>query len=322
MSQDTGKFRTNTKDKYYTRKDIAEKCVKGVVEILPWAKEPTTLWIEPAAGNGSFLDAARRLGISQRLGIELEPPLVAGRGSCSGVAEESTEILKGNFLKWTPPSRNETRKKLLVFGNPPFGRQASTAKNFLKHAASFADSIAFILPRSFSKPSMTSTIPLIFHCVYDTDIETNAFLVNDTPYNVPCIFQIWSRNEAGILRTPVKKISPIGFEFVKKGEEWNAAIRRVGGKAGTFFLRAEGLDLSAQSHNFLTIPEISLEGLQTLQKKVNSHTFPTNTTGPRSISGSEIAEVLNPLIHGLLQRQRQSSLEHAAPAGQNQDAVE
>ena len=137
MSQDTGKFRTNTKDQYYTKLAVAKQCVEKIVSLLPQAKE--FQWIEPSAGNGSFVKATP--GGFDLVAIDLDP--------------QANNIIKGDFLQWSPT----TSKTRIVFGNPPFGRQSSLAKAFIKHACSFAHVVAFILPRSFVKPSMSRAFP-------------------------------------------------------------------------------------------------------------------------------------------------------------------
>lgn len=268
--QDTGKFRSNTKDQFYTSNSVAKSCVDSILQTIPYARK--CLWIEPSAGKGAFLTHVPA-GVSV-LALDIEPK---GEG-----------ILQQDFLAWKP--QGSTMK--LVFGNPPFGRQGSLAKQFLKHAGAWAQGIAFILPRSFQKPSMYSCIPKWFHKVYEKELETNSFLVNDSPYDVPCVFQIWER------RATARELEGIveaeGFVYKKKSEVWNLAIRRVGGLAGKAFLRQEGADLAEQSHYFLDVD--SRVDLSTLKQKVCETVFPSNTTGPRSLSKGEINKVLNGLL--------------------------
>ena len=104
-TQDTGKFRKNTKDQYYTKASVAKGCVDKIHEFCNGEYQ----WIEPSAGNGVFL----KLGGADKLGIDLEP--------------KSAGIQQGNFLDWVPTSE----KKRIFFGNPPFGRQGSLAKSFM-----------------------------------------------------------------------------------------------------------------------------------------------------------------------------------------------
>lgn len=270
--QTTGKDR-DTKDQFYTKRVIAETCVKGILEALSWAS--TALWIEPSAGAGAFL------GIhgGETLALDLEP--------------KAAGVIAGDFLQWSMPV---TTKPMIFFGNPPFGRQGSIAKKFLRHACDQdAAALAFILPRSFMKPSMYGCIPLNFHLVKQWELPKNSFEVNKESYDVPCVFQIWEKR--GAKRLTIEKEDSDGFVYVKPGEAYDMAFRRVGGDAGKTFLRGE-TQPSAQSHHFLKFDE----GIDVadIQKRVNQHIFPSNTTGPRSLSKSEINLVLNKLIHASL----------------------
>ena len=269
--QGTGKDR-DTKDQFYTKRAIAETCVKGILDTLPWAA--TALWIEPSAGAGAFMGIYR----GEIVALDLEP-------KAAGVAAQ-------DFLTWTAPL---TTKPMLFFGNPPFGRQGSIAKKFLRHACEQgADALAFILPRSFMKPSMYGCIPPSFHLVKQLELPKNSFEVNKEPYDVPCIFQIWEKRDDN--REVAEKEDPDGFVYVKT-EAYDMAFRRVGGDAGKSFLRGE-IQPSSQSHHFLKFDE----GINVvdIQKRVNLHIFPSNTTGPRSLSKSEINVVLNKIIHASL----------------------
>lgn len=270
--QGTGKDR-DTKDQFYTKRSIAESCVKGVLDALPWSS--TALWIEPSAGAGAFL------GIygGETIALDLEP--------------KAAGIVTQDFLKWT----SARSSKRLFFGNPPFGRQGSIAKKFLRHACDQgADALAFILPRSFMKPSMYGCIPLNFHLVKQVELPKNSFEVNKESYDVPCVFQIWEKR--GTKRECQEKEEPDGFVYVKPGEAYDLAFRRVGGDAGQTFLRAELHAPSVQSHHFLKFDEGIC--VADIQKRANQHIFPSNTTGPRSLSKPEINSVLNKIIHASL----------------------
>lgn len=272
MSQDTGRFRTQLKDQFYTKPDVASWFLQAIRSTLQWSSDPSVLWVEPSAGSGNFVKG------ESVLALDIEP--------------KSPRVLKQDFLTWVPPE-----KPLLFFGNPPFGRQGSLAKKFLSRAASFPGTraIAFVLPLSFQKPSMYRCIPSCFHLVWSAPVAKNAFLVNGEEYDVPCMAQIWQRQEGAPRMDPVQE-EPVGFEYVSEGSAlWQLAFRRVGGKAGTAYLRSEG-PFAAQSHHFLQFVEAFVEELQEIQKKINAHTFPTNTTGPRSLSKNEITCVINAIL--------------------------
>jgi hypothetical protein len=45
-----------------------------------------------------------------------------------------------------------------IIGNPPFGRQSSTAIKFIKKSCLFCNSLSFILPKSFKKDSLKNKV--------------------------------------------------------------------------------------------------------------------------------------------------------------------
>jgi hypothetical protein len=208
-TQDTGKFRKNTKDQFYTKESVSKSCIDIIVNLLPFTSE--YLWIEPSAGNGSFLNNIP--STFEKIGIDLEP--------------KSKNIQKQDYLKWEPPS---TDKDIIVFGNPPFGRQSSLAKSFISKSCQYAKIIAFILPKSFTKPSMYNSFCLKFHLFHSVELEKYSFVINGSKYDVPCVFQIWKKND--IDRVIESKINPVGFQYVKISEKYDIAFRRVRGSRG------------------------------------------------------------------------------------------
>jgi hypothetical protein len=140
--QDTGKFRTNSRDQFYTNENVARSCIQCIIEILPFTKE--YFWVEPSAGSGAFLHNVP--SSIEKIGLDLEPMV--------------NDILRQDYITWNPPPTN---RKIIVFGNPPFGRQSSLAKAFIAKSCKFAEVVAFILPKSFTKPSMTNAFDLKFH---------------------------------------------------------------------------------------------------------------------------------------------------------------
>lgn len=277
--QDTGKFRSNLADQFYTKPAVAQKCVDRILEVVAGVQE--WQWIEPSAGKGAFLRAAARAREGGLVGMDIDPQ---GEG-----------IVQGDFLKWKPVRRGG--EEVLVFGNPPFGRQGSLAKAFVQHAAEFADAIAFVLPRSFMKPSMTRAFPLHFHCVWSEDVEKDAFEVNGLEYDVPCVFQIWLRRETERIVEDAEEAE--GFAYVKAGEAFDIAFRRVGVYAGRCFAEEEG-EFSPQSHYFLKLGAGNERKKDALMGAVNAVVFPSNTVGPRSVSKGEANAVLNRLLREIV----------------------
>ena len=269
--QDTGKNRTNTKDQFYTNDRVATWCIQHIMELLPVTRE--YIWVEPSAGNGAFL---RPLPASfSTIGLYIEP--------------NAKGILTQDYLTWQPP----VGKEIIVFGNPPFGKQSSLAKAFISKSCEFATAIAFILPKSFTKPSMYRAFDRTFHLLQSTELEKNSFVVNGSAYDVPCVFQIWQKKKTE--RTVEENILPHGFTYVKPHEPYHIAFRRVGGLAGKCY-PSDGTAFSVQSHYFLTFHEKMICQIDHIIERINQHTFPSNTVGPRSLSKSETNEVINAIL--------------------------
>lgn len=269
-TQDTGKKRKNLNDQFYTKDGKAKLCVDALLQRYP--ETHSWLWVEPSAGKAAFL---RALPSSvQRVGIDIDP--------------RDETVTQGDFLSWTPPNN----QRCLVFGNPPFGRQSSLAKAFIKRAATFADIIAFILPRSFKKPSMNRAFPPNFHLEFTIELEPKSFEVNGKDYSVPCVFQIWRKKETErIVEKPASE-TPVGFSYRKSTESYHFVVRRVGGTAGKAAIPPG--EFNPQCYYYISLP--ATQHLGEIVEKINKHIFPSNTTGPRSLSKSEITRVLNEVV--------------------------
>ena len=301
QKQDTGKYRKNTKDQFYTSPDVAKKCIQILISVLhdaalhspaPVLPLSSYLWVEPSAGNGAFLNNIPET--YDKIGIDIEPAPEAG-----------ANIVKQDFLTWVPPVQKPktNQKPVIIFGNPPFGRQSSLAKAFIAHSCKFASTstIAFILPRSFVKPSMSCAFESHFHCIHTSDVERNAFVLGggDASYDVPCVFQIWQRRS--VPRIVPEKITEKGFQYVKGTDPHDIVIRRVGVYAGRCFHGDNNAtEYNKQTHYFIKLDEQpAMSHVKEIVDKVNAHVFPTNTTGPRSLSKPEINIVLNSILGGL-----------------------
>lgn len=287
--QDTGKHRTNTHDQFYTSEHVAKQCVQKIIATVSGCDNTIQpdeyLWIEPSAGAGAFL---YQLPPSfTKIGLDIDPKTV--------------DIIQQDYHTWNPERALATalpkKKGVIVFGNPPFGRQSSLAKAFIAKSCSFANIIAFILPKSFTKPSMYNAFHQSFHMIFNEELEKNAFLLNGDAYDVPCVFQIWKKNATD--RPKEEKVAPVGFEYVAPTPTPTTfALRRVGGLAGKCYPVVTDTHRSAQSHYFIRFNESTapLKYHAQIIEKINKHTFPSNTVGPRSISKSEVNVVLNHII--------------------------
>jgi predicted RNA methylase len=270
MKKQTKGLHRETTDKYYTHPQIVNLCMQEIKTHLNISKEDQI--IEPSAGNGVFINSIKQLSNNHHF-YDIEP--------------DHPEIIQQDFLLFRPVS-NQT---IHIIGNPPFGRQSSTAIKFIKKSAEFAKTISFILPKSFKKESMQKSFPIHFHLLHESDLPEKSFLVNGLEYDVPCIFQIWEKREdPRIVKPPLE---PADFQFVQKTENPHISVRRVGVYAGKIEKEIESK--SIQSHYFIQFTnEKSIdENIESLKSIVFSH---NNTVGPRSISKQELIEEFNKKI--------------------------
>ncbi|MGI4878843.1 MAG: hypothetical protein ACRYG4_15300 [Janthinobacterium lividum] len=180
--------------------------------------------VEPSAGTGAFSD----LLPACRLAFDVEP-----RGE---------HIVKADYLK----IEIRSARKIAVIGNPPFGSNASLAIRFFNHSAMQADVVALIMPLSIMKASMINRLDPDFHLLHEETVETNAFLLEAIPYDVPTVFQIWERRTyRRVLRAVEFRHSD--FDFTTK-DKADFAIQRVGARAGRVH---HDLTASASSHYFI-----------------------------------------------------------------------
>lgn len=202
-------------DKFYTIPKVTEKCLFHVSSLYKWTE--WGLVIEPSAGNGSFFT---RIPVDNKLGIDISP--------------EHNDIIKQDFFTYYPPC---DVGKILVVGNPPFGKISSLAIKFFNHSAEWADVIAFIIPRTFRRVSIQNKLNTNFHLVFDEEIPMKPCSFTP-PMNVKCCFQVWEKKNTmrSIIKLPTthndwdflslgskdangKSTPPIGADF---------ATRRIG----------------------------------------------------------------------------------------------
>ena len=265
-------LKRDTIDKFYTKHSTVELCIQLIQQTLSIDYEKDLI-IEPSAGNGSFINSLSKL-TKQTKYFDIQPE------HCDIHTQDYLSLDTTNFLY----------NKIHIIGNPPFGRQSSTALKFIKKSCEFGDTISFILPKSFKKDSLQNKIPLYFHCVFQQDLPENSFLLNNLDYNVPCVFQIWVKQKT--MRQLKKKLLPQNFKFVKKDEKPDIAFRRVGVYAGKIFTTTQ--DKSHQSHYFIKFTKKYNKNLLEKLKEID-YKNKGDTVGPKSISKQELIKEFNKL---------------------------
>jgi hypothetical protein len=261
-------------DKYYTKNEVVELCKNEIIKHIEIKKNDYI--IEPSAGNGSFINIIKELTNNYYF-YDIMP--------------ENNDIIKQDFLTFDYKKLKVNNNKIHIIGNPPFGRQSSLAIQFIKKCCKFADTISFILPKSFKKDSNKSKFNLYYHLEFEIDLPANSFTVNNTDCDVPCIFQIWIKKN--IPRIKPDKLEPLNFIFVNKEEKHDISFRRVGVYAGNIDKNTE--NKSFQSHYFIKFKNNkTVDENINLLKKIN-FVF-NNTVGPKSISKQELIKEFNKYI--------------------------
>lgn len=286
LKQNIG-LKRNLFDKFYTKKEIVDLCKSKIQKYIKIGKDD--LIIEPSAGNGAFIDMIKELGSNYKF-YDIEP--------------EHEEIVQQDFLlldvvpilleQSSPKLRLEAKldekqftSRIHIIGNPPFGRQSSLVIKFIKKCCKFANTISFILPKSFKKESNKSKFNKFFHLIYQIDLPFNSFLVNDLEHDVPCVFQIWKKKK--IPRIIPEKEDPKKFRFVSKNEEHDISFRRVGVYAGK--INKDTSNSSIQSHYFIKFLNDNID--ENIDKLKNIKFDFNNTVGPKSINKQELIKEFN-----------------------------
>ena len=197
--------RARMRDQFYTRDEVAAHCHDNAREYLGTRE----VWfVEPSAGRGAFF----KLFSPGSLAVDIDPG--------------HPDIIKANFLELELTSSDD----IVVIGNPPFGKNSSMAVKFFNHAATFASTIGFILPRTFQKHSIHKRLNPYFHCVFEELLDEDSFIFEGKRKCVPTVFQIWERRSDQ--RMVVTLPTPHPDCEITIPERAKFAIQRVGSRAG------------------------------------------------------------------------------------------
>ena len=176
-------------DQHYTNEELS----KNLIEQASIEFSEYDLVVEPSAGRGSFSDLIPE---NKRLAFDLDP--------------KKDYIKKQDFLSLSSLGK-ENGLRILFVGNPPFGYRAQGAVSFFNHCALLgADTIAFVLPRSFRKAFVFNQLDRSFFLRKDLTID-NEMSFFHTGTSARCCFQVWSKNSTDgccCYETRPKKILP------------------------------------------------------------------------------------------------------------------
>lgn len=226
-------------DKFYTRPQVADRLIDAACEALGLDRA-TQVFLEPSAGSGAFSSQ-----IPNVLAYDLMP--------------ESADIAKADFLELLP---SWEKGKTVTIGNPPFGRRAKLAIQFINRAASHTDAVCFILPNTFRRYNIQNALDDNLALIMDEDLdEDNSFTFEGDPYSLRCVFQIWVRKDGAYWRDDMEDLRMIDRPPIKHDdfncwqhnateqsrkyldENWKYAFWRQGYKDyGKVFTKADDYD--------------------------------------------------------------------------------
>lgn len=188
---DYQKYSSSLKDQFFTPPELAKKCWDTFLkEVTIHLRDYT--FIEPSAGDGSFLSILPKGSI----GLDVEP--------------RAKGIKKQDYLTWKPPT---SKKKYIVFGNPPFGLRGHLALQFIQHSLSFADYVCFILPQLFESDGKGSPRKRVkgYHLIYSEGLSAMFHNPEKQRVKINGVFQIWSKHTSN----PIYNIQLHSEENVK-----------------------------------------------------------------------------------------------------------
>jgi len=228
-------------------------------ELYPARSRHEFVYIEPGAGGGSFLRALLEHGIARDKIIAIE----IDEGLCeeNPRSDDDPGYVHADFLASTAASlpigtvtlESIPRDRRVIIGNPPFSRTGSWTRGgthsmplqFINHAASLADTVAFLLGVGFRRESTIDRVNPSLHLVLEQPLPRMRFfdrsIQKAAKLKTSNIYQIWRRRPDGSAR-PKNRLPehavmggrwkwPDGrdgdFRFLRRNEEgYNLAVAR------------------------------------------------------------------------------------------------
>ena len=245
-------------DQFYTCPEVAGQCYKFLWSYL----EPREYqFIEPSAGGGSF---SRLLPQGSRA-YDLDP-------KCDG-------LVKKDFFNVRLPYDDN----VVVVGNPPFGKNSSTAIKFFNHAARGAEIISFILPRTFRKHSVQKRLSRNFHLRREWLLPDDAFLFLEESISVPTVFQIWEYSPYPRIVPNLSTTHP-DFAFTSP-DDADFGLQRCGANSGKIH---DNMMASPNSHYFI---RAKVPNVRAIMSTIDFSSAAKATAGNPSLAKTEIVEL-------------------------------
>lgn len=202
---------------FFTKDHVAQHVVDTTRKLITGQKNNwnTMTFLEPAAGDGAlyYLMPPRK-----RIGVEVDADLCKKHGYLY------CDLANGGFLDLTRKDLGLDRvpsEKVVCIMNPPFsqprwvGRSRNIALEFFNHAATMADTIAWICGTTARRPVFQSKMDSRFHLIHDENLPRDSFTLGGEPSKIACIFQIWQVKKDGRSGKVIERSADIMIELPK-----------------------------------------------------------------------------------------------------------
>ena len=183
------------KGQFFTKRSVAQRLI-NTIDVKKYG-----LVIDPSVGSGAFFDLIIH---PNKIGIDIDTRshthISAQALSTTRAIEhahigdithshpraQEPRIIEADFLKFKPAAV----PPVLTIGGPPW--EANTkgilALKFIRRAAMYSDTIAFILPIGFKQRSAYDSIPLNFWKVNEIDLPPNSFTLGGNPVDISAVW--------------------------------------------------------------------------------------------------------------------------------------
>lgn len=168
-------------DQFFTTEIMALECILDLEFVLEKLNYKNIEFLEPSAGAGSFIDAAQKRNYKV-FGTDIDPK--RDDIKYANFVEDNLNNVFDNFAK---------KEDMVVIGNPPFGKRAQLALDFIEKSFEYSDTVAFILPIQFMKYLTQKNISKRTKLVMNKIIDPESFTFEGKKYSVRCVFQVWTK---------------------------------------------------------------------------------------------------------------------------------
>jgi len=216
-------------DQWYTKEEVSDICISAMNEF--GLIGDNYKYIEPSCGTGSFAKAIRKAGIIDIEMYDLEP--------------KTEGCIEAN---WLNTNIETNANKTIIFGNPPYGKKAKLAVEFINHSLDMANNVCFIVPITLSKSwTAQKNIRVDAELIFEEELPKNSFIFEGKEVNVPSLFQIWRKKNIDLrLDKPIVEHDDLEIRIYNKmptaekwlNWDWDIAVRRNSNK-GEFITRGE-----------------------------------------------------------------------------------